>query len=305
MNGIIVLDKPGGITSREAVSGVKRALKIKIRRAGHTGTLDPFATGVLPICIGKATKVIPYLDEDFKEYEAVLRLGVVTDTMDLTGDIICEKEIGDVTRDGILGVFSRLRGKILQTPPMFSALKKNGVRLYHLARQGKETDRPCRTVVIRELSLLEFNPPFTRFFVCCSRGTYIRVLGSEIGNMMGCGGHLVELRRIRSGSFGLQDAVSMESVTGGKFNLIPVNKALSHLKDISLTDGATRQIKQGKQIIKSYLDSANVHQFKAGDKMKIYENGELVSIAEALVSSSDLDKLDGNKVVLRLLRVFN
>lgn len=305
MNGIIVLDKPKGMTSREAVSGVKKALKTKIRRAGHTGTLDPFATGVLPICIGKATKVIPYLDEDFKEYEALLRLGVMTDTMDLTGNIICEKEIGDITRDDILGVFSRLRGKISQTPPMFSALKKDGVRLYHLARQGKETDRPCRTVVIKELDLLEFNPPFIRFFVCCSRGTYIRVLGSEIGNMVGCGGHLVELRRIRSGSFGLQDAVSMESVTGGKINLIPVNKALSHIKGISLTDGAARQIKQGKQIIKSYLDSANVHQFKAGDKVKIYENDELVSIAEALVSSSDLDKLDGRKVVLRLLRVFN
>ncbi len=303
MNGILVLDKPKGMTSQAAVSRVKRSLKI--RRAGHTGTLDPFATGVLPICVGKATKIIPFLDEDFKEYEAVLRLGIATDTMDVTGNVIGERKVGAITEADIQRVLSKFKGRISQVPPMFSALKKDGVKLYQLARQGKEVDRPSRTVMIKELKLEEFNPPYLRFFVCCSKGTYVRVLGSEIGNEIGCGGHLVELRRVRSGSFGSDEMVSMESVLEGRVNLIPLSKALFHIKDIGVTDGVSERIKQGRQIIKSYLNWSNVPQFEAGDKMKVYEKDELVSIGEAVVSSDDLDKLDSNKVVLKLLRVFN
>ena len=303
MNGILVLDKPKGMTSQGAVSRVRKSLKT--RRAGHTGTLDPFATGVLPICIGKATKIIPFLDEDFKEYEAVLRLGIATDTMDVTGNVIRESEVGAITEGDILRILSKFRGRISQVPPMFSALKKDGVRLYELARRGKEVDRPSRTVTIKELKLKEFNPPYVRFFVCCSKGTYVRVLGSEIGNEIGCRGHLVELRRVRSGSFGPDEMVSMENVLEGKVNLIPLSKALFHIKDIGVTDGVSLCIKQGRQIIKSYLNWANVPQFEAGDRMKVYENDELVSIGEAVVSSGDLDKLDSKTVVLKLLRVLN
>ncbi|HXG30113.1 MAG TPA: tRNA pseudouridine(55) synthase TruB, partial [Thermodesulfobacteriota bacterium] len=134
MDGVFVLDKPGGMTSQEAVDRVKRVFKVK--RAGHTGTLDPFATGVLPICLGGATRIIPFLDEDFKEYVALLRLGITTDTMDLTGKIVNERGISGIGEEDILEVFSRFKGSALQTPPMFSALKKNGVRLYDLAREG-------------------------------------------------------------------------------------------------------------------------------------------------------------------------
>jgi tRNA pseudouridine55 synthase len=303
VNGILVLDKPKGMTSQGAVTRVRRALKT--RRAGHTGTLDPFATGVLPICIGKATKIIPFLDEDFKEYEAVLRLGIATDTMDVTGNIIREGEVGAVTEGDILRVLSKFRGRISQVPPMFSAIKKDGVKLYQLARQGKEIDRPSRTVMIKELELQELNPPYVRFFVCCSKGTYVRVLGSEIGNEIGCGGHLVDLRRVRSGCFGPDEMVSMESVLEGRVNLIPLSEALFHIKDIGVTDGVSVHIKQGRQIIKSYLNWSNVPKFEAGDKMKIYEKDKLVSIGEAVVSSGDLDKLDSKTVVLKLLRVFN
>lgn len=302
MDGIVVLDKPKGMTSHMAVNKVKSALQTS--RAGHTGTLDPFATGVLAVCIGKATKVIPFLDEDFKEYEALLRLGISTDTMDATGRVLVEKSIGAITKGRVMEVFSKFKGTIGQTPPMFSALKKNGVRLYKLARKGVFVERPPRAVTIKELELIDLNSNFIRFFVNCSRGTYIRVLGSDIGKELGCGGHLVDLRRVKSGKFELRDTISLEDVKKGDIRLIPINEALSHMKDINVGKGIAMQIKMGKQIRKSYIDS-NMIRFEAGDKVKIYENSDLVSVAEALVSSADLDKLDDESVVLRLLRVFN
>src|ERR1700758_3015788 len=210
MDGIAILDKPKGMTSQGAVEKVKRILNIE--RAGHTGTLDPFATGVLPVWLGESTKVIPFLDEEFKEYEAVLRLGIETDTMDATGNVIGEKDVSKLSENDVKYVFLKFKGEIAQIPPMFSALKKNGVRLYNLARRGKEIQRFPRTVVIEELKLRELNLPFIRFFVRSSRGTYIRVLGSDIGKELGCGGHLVELRRIKSGIFNIEDAISIEYI---------------------------------------------------------------------------------------------
>jgi tRNA pseudouridine55 synthase len=303
MDGILVVDKPKGMTSLGAVSKVRTALKT--RRAGHTGTLDPFATGVLPVCVGKATKVIPFLDEDFKEYEALLRLGITTDTMDATGRVIIQKNVGAITRELVIEVFSKFKGKIKQIPPMFSALKKDGVRLYKLAREGKSVERPPRTVIIKDLKIIELNSTFIKFFVNCSRGTYIRVLGSDIGDELGCGGHLVDLRRVRSGRFKLEDTVSLENVKKGDIRLISISDALSHIKNVNVGNGIAMQIKMGRQIRKSYIDSGNITRFEAGDKLKIYENSDLVSVAEALVSSADLDKLDDKTVVLRLLRVLN
>jgi tRNA pseudouridine55 synthase len=302
VDGIVVLDKPKGMTSRWAVNKVKTALQTS--RAGHTGTLDPFATGVLPICIGKATKVIPFLDEDYKEYEALLRLGVSTDTMDATGRVLIEKNTGTITRARVMDALTKFRGRIAQTPPMFSALKKDGVRLYKLARKGVFIERPPRTVTIKELELIDLSSDLIRFFVSCSRGTYVRVLGSDIGKELGCGGHLVDLRRLRSGRFELRDAISVEDLANGEIRLIPINEALSHMKAINLGRGIAKQIKMGRQIRKSCIDSS-VIRFEAGDKVKIYENSDLVSVAEALVSSADLDKLDDKSVVLKLLRVFN
>ncbi len=153
MNGIAILDKPKWVTSQKVVEEVKRIFNTK--RAGHTGTLDPFATGVLPVCLGESTKVIPFLDEGFKEYEAVLRLGIETDTMDETGNILGEKNINKLTEDEIEGVFLKFKGEVAQIPPMFSALKKDGVRLYKRARQGKELQRSSRTVVIEKMKLLK------------------------------------------------------------------------------------------------------------------------------------------------------
>lgn len=303
MDGVVILDKPKGMTSHRAVERVKKILKAKC--AGHTGTLDPFATGVLPICLGESTKVIPFLDEDFKEYEAVLKLGIETDTMDETGSVMDEKSVGELDESDIRRVFIKFMGEIRQIPPMFSALKKNGVRLYSLARRGKEVPRSPRTLVIRELNLLDLNLPFIRFFVRCSRGTYVRVLGSDIGKELGFGGHLVELRRIRSGAFDIGAAVSIEDIERGNVNLVSMNEALSHMGEINVTKGVAAGIRGGKQIRKSDLNSTSVPTFDVGAKLRICENQKLVSIAQALVRNYDLDKIDDREVVLRLLRVFN
>lgn len=303
MDGLVILDKPKGITSQKAVNRVKKILKAKC--AGHTGTLDPFATGVLPICLGESTKVIPFLDEDFKEYDAILKLGTETDTMDETGSVMDEKRVGELDKKDVWQVFLKFMGEIRQIPPMFSALKSNGVRLYSLARRGKEVPRSPRTVVIRELSLLDLSPPFIRFFVRCSRGTYVRVLGSDIGKELGFGGHLVELRRMRSGAFGIEDAVSLEDMERGNVNFVSMNEALSHIEEINVTNRVALGIRSGKQIRKSDLNSTIKPKFDVGAKLRISENHKLVSIAQALVRGCDLDKLNDGEIVLRLLRVFN
>lgn len=303
MDGLVILDKPKGITSQKAVNRVKKILKAKC--AGHTGTLDPFATGVLPICLGESTKVIPFLDEDFKEYDAIIKLGTETDTMDETGSVMDEKRVGELDKKDVWQVFLKFMGEIRQIPPMFSALKSNGVRLYSLARRGKEVPRSPRTVVIRELSLLDLSPPFIRFFVRCSRGTYVRVLGSDIGKELGFGGHLVELRRMRSGAFGIEDAVSLEDMERGNVNFVSMNEALSHIEEINVTNRVALGIRSGKQIRKSDLNSTIKPKFDVGAKLRISENHKLVSIAQALVRGCDLDKLNDGEIVLRLLRVFN
>ncbi|MGB2692054.1 MAG: tRNA pseudouridine(55) synthase TruB, partial [Thermodesulfobacteriota bacterium] len=201
MNGVLILDKPKGITSHKAVSEVNKIVKAK--RAGHTGTLDPFATGVLPICFNNATKIIPYMKDDFKKYEAVIHLGISTDTLDNTGKILKECDPGILNKNVIIDAFSKYKGKIKQIPPMFSAIKKDGVRLYELARKGIEVERTPREVTINDIELMEFDSPLIRFKVECSRGTYIRVLAEDISNDLGCGGHLTELRRIESDGFNI------------------------------------------------------------------------------------------------------
>ncbi|HEX3036767.1 MAG TPA: tRNA pseudouridine(55) synthase TruB [Thermodesulfobacteriota bacterium] len=303
IDGIIVLDKPKGITSQKAVEKVKKLLNIK--RAGHTGTLDPFATGVLPICLNRATKIIPFLDEGFKEYEAILRLGVETDTMDNTGNVISEKDTGEVNKDDVLRAFSGFAGEIEQIPPMFSAIKKGGVRLYDLARRGKEVERKPRTVMIEKLELLELNLPFVRFHVRCSRGTYVRVLASNIGRELGCGGHLAGLRRIKSGMFNIKDSITLEGVERGHIKLNSLTDALSHIKKVLVAGKAASQIRDGKQIRKSDLQSTGTAQFEVGEKIRVYHNSELICIAEAVVGSRDLNKLDSKGIAFKLIRVFN
>lgn len=303
MNGVIVLDKPEGITSRAAVNTVNRLLKIK--KSGHTGTLDPFATGVLPICINDATKIIPFMNSGYKKYEALIRLGVRTDTMDLTGKVLSEEPPPDIDKIALQGVFSKFIGKINQIPPMFSALKKGGVRLYDYARKGVEVERAPRSVTIKELELLDLNPPFIRIMVKCSRGTYVRVLASDIADELGCGGHLAELRRIESDGFGLERAVTIEDLTNGVVRFMPLEDALSHMARVEVGRDVAMEIRAGKQIRKTSLKNIGIPDFKTGDKLGVYEDGKLISVTEASMDASGLGAAEDGEVVLRLLRVLN
>lgn len=222
MNGIVVLDKPSGISSAAAVDRVKRALGAK--RAGHGGTLDPLATGVLVICLGEATKIASYLLADDKSYIADLVLGIETDTLDRTGSIVATRDASGVTPAMLETVLATRRGEQDQIPPMFSAIKQHGVRLYRHARSGVEVERMPRRIRIDQLELIAFEPPRATLAISCSKGTYIRSLVADIGGDLGCGGHLVELRRTRSGVFSIDQALRLEELeptAGVHSSLVP------------------------------------------------------------------------------------
>lgn len=212
LDGVLLLDKPVGLSSNHALQRARRALDA--RKAGHTGTLDPFATGLLVCCMGRATKICgPMLNAD-KCYEATLRFGEETDSADLTGHVTARAPDGfaGVARESLEEALTGFRGEIEQIPPMYSALKRDGKPLYEYARQGIELERAPRTVTIYRLELLEFEPMQARVLVECSKGTYIRTLAEDIGRRLGCGAHLIELRRTRVGPFDIADAVELEAL---------------------------------------------------------------------------------------------
>ena len=210
-SGILVLDKPAGMSSATAVARVKRLTKTA--KVGHTGTLDPFATGALVCCLNKATRLADFMLKGQKAYEAVLCLGIATDTQDATGRVTAQKEvIPAFSEDELLAVFERYRGKSWQQPPAYSALKQNGVPLYKLARAGKPVHKPPREIEITKIAITEVALPHVRFTVSCSAGTYIRTLCADIGRDLGCGGHLKALRRTASGGFFLAQAVTLEAL---------------------------------------------------------------------------------------------
>lgn len=233
IHGLIVLDKPRGITSRQAVDEVKRLFGV--RKAGHAGTLDPDATGVLIICLGRrATRLFDRLVEGSKEYIGTMILGVETDTQDASGRVIRRCEV-NATEEEIREVFSKFVGEIEQVPPMFSALRVKGKRLYELARRGEVVERKPRRVRIYELEVLKVDPPRVEFRVVCSKGTYIRTLAADIGRELGCGAHLAELRRTRVGPFTIGIAVPLDALKSdpeGAFKyLIPVERVLKMLEE--------------------------------------------------------------------------
>jgi tRNA pseudouridine55 synthase len=210
VTGILVLDKPTGITSAAAVDKVKRALGVK--RAGHGGTLDPIATGVLPICLGEATKIASYLLADDKHYDAELVLGIETDTLDRAGAIVAQKSIDGVTREALAAALAKRTGEHDQVPPMYSAIKQGGVRLYKQARAGIEVERAPRRVRIDHLALRAFAGARATIEISCSKGTYVRSLVADIGRDLGCGAYLAELRRTRSGIFTLAQAQRLDAL---------------------------------------------------------------------------------------------
>jgi tRNA pseudouridine55 synthase len=207
MNGILIIDKPQGMTSHAVVSRVRRLFNM--RKVGHAGTLDPLATGLLIVALGQGTRILQFLMEETKAYRATLKLGEATDTQDAEGTVVTRESYGHLSLEAIAGACRAMQGAIEQIPPMYSALKKDGVPLYRLARKGMDIERAPRQVHIETLELLDIAPPRVTFDVQCSKGTYVRTLCHDIGLRLGCGAHLTALRRIRSGPFLERDAVSL------------------------------------------------------------------------------------------------
>lgn len=302
-DGFLVVDKPAGITSHDVVARVRRVFGIK--RVGHTGTLDPFATGVLPIALGSGTKAIPFLDEAVKEYQAVMCLGAATDTQDITGRVIATGEWQQVTAAQIAELFTRFTGTIAQLPPMFSAVKQGGVPLYRLARKGETVERRERQVTVHSLRIDRLELPEIAFTVRCSRGTYVRAIADDIGRELGCGAHLVELRRTASGPFDLARALPFTALAVDADpaalaqHLIPPTQALGQLRSLVLTATGCSRVRHGMTPLPDDLRTLDPH-IQPGERLLLLCQDRLAAVAEA--ADAPADSADPS---LRLLRVFD
>ncbi|MDY6953743.1 MAG: tRNA pseudouridine(55) synthase TruB [Thermodesulfobacteriota bacterium] len=258
MNGIVVVDKPAAITSAQVVARVKALLKVK--KVGHTGTLDPFATGVLVCCINQATRLARFLMAGRKRYEAVMRLGVRTDTQDLTGQVVSQDPDVRVDHDKVRSVFRDFLKIKEQVPPAFSALKHRGVPLYKLARGGAFVKKPARPISLYELEVLDIDLPHVHFMVSCSQGTYVRTLCADMGDVIGCGAHLVQLCRTESGGFTLEEAISLralkEVTLAGQVAhyVTPMSRALRAMPELHAGPALTQRIRSGQPIVRADLE---------------------------------------------------
>lgn len=246
-HGFLVVDKPVGMTSHDVVDSVRRSLGI--RSVGHTGTLDPFASGVLVIALGAATKLIRFLDEERKTYHAVARLGEKTDTGDHTGSVLLRRPTDSIGLREITSVARTFIGDTTQIPHMYSALKHQGMRLYDLARRGIEIDRSPRPVTIHDLSIVSYDPPLLTFVVDCSRGTYVRTLAEDIGERLSCGAHLVSLRRLASGVFVIARACAPDELSrmdlASHRSFVGVDEALSHIPLLAVPEHLVGRVLDG------------------------------------------------------------
>ena len=304
MDGFIVVDKSAGMTSHDVVSAVRRIVGQK--KVGHTGTLDPFATGVLPVALGEATKAIPFLDESIKEYRAVMKLGVATDTQDYTGKVLHESDWSHVTTSVLNEICRMFVGKLSQVPPMFSALKQNGVPLYKLARQGAEVPRQPREIEIYSLVIEAVNLPEVAFTVRCSRGTYVRTLANDIGGKLGCGAHLLQLHRSLSGPFSINNAITLDDwarrMQDGRAGetLVSPFAALSHLKDFILTGKGAAKVANGVVPALEDFQVLSECELLRDELVRMSFGGTLLAVAKAGLPG-DWKMLKN----LKLSRVFN
>jgi tRNA pseudouridine55 synthase len=309
MNGVIVIDKPAGLTSRAVVEEVKRALGIK--KAGHTGTLDPLATGVLPVCINEATKLVQFLALDTKDYRATLLLGIRTDTLDTEGRVISREE-PRVTRQQVEEALKRLIGKRDQLPPLYSAVKFRGKPLYEWTRRGIAVEQMPREVEVYGIRVDEVRLPEVTFTVSCSKGTYIRSLCAEAGEALGCGGCMSALRRTRSGCFHEELALATEGTTDEEkrelfmAHLAPMAEVLPGLVDVDVDAPLAGRLRDGYQPDGEALSRYHIPFLAAGDVIKFTLGGKhLVAVARMLCASDELASGEGKKQAVRILRVFN
>ncbi|RPJ10550.1 MAG: tRNA pseudouridine(55) synthase TruB [Deltaproteobacteria bacterium] len=311
IDGFLILDKPEGIASFDVVREVKR--RLGVRKAGHIGTLDPFATGVLPIALNEGTKLIPFLNDEPKRYQGTLKLGEETATEDHTGEVVARRPWTEATSEAVFLAFQSFSGRIRQVPPMFSALKVEGKPLYRLARQGLEVERKEREVQVFEIGVEAVDLPWVRFTVSCSKGTYIRTLAKDIGRKIGCGAHLTQLRRIQSGFFSIDRAITCEelgSLSGKpeilRARLIPLEEALPGLPEVIGKRRLVQKVRLGQETRVRDLSPQSLSEFDRGTRVKMTYPGEgLVAILKSEMRHADIPWTDSNSVVFRSLRVFH
>ena len=263
MDGIVIVDKPQDWTSQDVTARLRRVFNT--RRIGHGGTLDPMATGVLPVFVGRATRGVEFFEHAEKTYETVLRLGLTTDTEDITGTVLTETKVS-VTEEQIAQTLEAFRGEIMQIPPMYSALKVNGQKLCDLARKGKTVERQPRPITIHELTLLERGENTLRLRVRCSKGTYIRTLCADIGEKLGCGGTMKSLERTRVGQFSLEKAVTLSELEQirdrGAFDevLFPVEHAFLDCPKLHMREEMQKRLENGNAILPEHTREGIVYE---------------------------------------------
>ena len=266
------------MTSHDVVRKVRRIYKT--RKVGHAGTLDPLATGVLPVAIGDGTKILQFLLAEDKSYRATFKLGITTDTLDAEGQVLLTRPVLDFSSTDLENICSEFRGDINQLPPMFSALKKNGVPLYKLARQGKTIDRELRPVTINRLEIIEFNSQTVTVEVDCSKGTYIRTLISDIGEQFGCGAHLTALRRLRSGDFSIEECRVLDEfplMENPSSVLLSLDEALRNCAAAQLNETAAAALKFGIPPEAAHIESSV--EIVCGDLVRLQINNKLAAMA--------------------------
>ena len=271
MNGIVIVDKPQDWTSQDVTARLRRVFGT--RRIGHGGTLDPMATGVLPVFVGRATRGVEFFEHAEKAYETVLKLGLTTDTEDITGRVLSTSEV-HITRSEVAQVLETFRGEILQIPPMYSALKVNGQKLCDLARKGREVERQPRPITIHELTLLETGEDTLRLRVRCSKGTYIRTLCKDIGNTLGCGGCMQALRRIQAGAYTAEEAVPLATLLEAESPeqyLRSVDTMFRSHPSVTLTSNQEKRCRNGNSFTISLED---------GTYRAYSQNGEFLMLAK-------------------------
>jgi len=304
MHGVLSINKPPDITSHDVVVAVRK--QFHTRKVGHAGTLDPFATGLLLLCLGDATKISRYLSNCEKEYLAVMKVGEETGTQDVTGQIVQRVPVPDFSQTDIAGVFSQFQGDIAQTPPMYSARRVQGKRLYELARQGKVVERQAQRVHIERLHILDISLPFIHFQVVCSKGTYIRTLAHDMGKTLGCGAHLTQLQRTRIGEFRLADACHLEQLSAQALApgvLIPLDKALSFFPEAILDDAASTRLAHGVQIYERATSGsiAGKQPEPEAQLVRVYDSsGTFIALAQRTLIQQE----DGVYQQFRPVRVF-
>lgn len=286
MDGVLIVDKAQGPTSFDVVRRLKRLGRD--RKAGHTGTLDPMATGVLPICLGDATKIAAFITEGDKEYEGVVAFGAETDTYDATGKVVATAPTDGLERSRVEDAVAAMAGEYWQTPPMYSAVKVQGRRLYELAREGEEIERRPRKVRIERIELRHWDSATARatIFVHCSKGTYVRSIAHELGASLGVGGHLAALRRLRSGAFGIDRSVPLsvllesgeEAIAG---RLVSLRDALPDLTEIVVDEARARKVAHGMALGGRDLAECRAPRLEAGERVRLTDGTRLLAVAEA------------------------